>query len=328
MAEAQPAPSRFAPKFEALFSKLVFCYTGRGYQNREFPYRLFVPEIASSSEKFPLIVWLHGLGDAGDNNSHHLVHLDRLIFRPPWQRQGHSFFLLAVQCPPGNTSWTTSDPAADDMVNVAMAILEQTIRDYPVDPTRIALAGLSSGGSGCWELAMRYPDVFSCVAPISCGSGDVSRLHRLLKVPVWSFYSGRDDKSLTESAREGAEALRVAGGTVKLTQVNTIAQSVPDHHDAWTQAFFDHDLLNWLLAQRQGQGSLVTHWGWLRHGYLNWENLWPRLIPVSILVLGVIAWRLEVRRRARINISNWPKPDWNAISIEGRSQGCRNQRGS
>ena len=158
-----------------LFKDLFFRYTGRGYHNRLIRYRLFVPDDLTPPKKYPMIVWLHGRGDGGKENAKQLNHLDECIFTEPSAPGQFQFFFLAVECPPGNPLWTTSSAEADDMINVVVAAMDKTIGEYPVDASAISLAGISSGGSGVWDLAMRFPERFSAIAPMASSGGDLAR---------------------------------------------------------------------------------------------------------------------------------------------------------
>jgi predicted esterase len=265
--------------FLALFSDLTFTYTGRGYRDRPFRYRLFVPETAGPGDKRPLLVWLHGRGESGDDISSHLRHLSRIIFKEPSQRERYPFFLLAVQCPRDNSHWTTSSENADDMLNVVIAILEETLRDYPVDASRVSLSGISSGGSGAWELAVRRPELFSCVAPIASGGADPSRIDRLKGLPVWAFHSTNDSGTPVHLVRSTVAALQRGGGTVHLTEISHA------QHDCWTAAFEDYELLSWLLSQKRGDtsspspGSVSTK----ARLQLAWKSLRAGWTPAQLL---------------------------------------------
>ena len=93
--------------FLALFSDLNFSYTGRGYKEREFRYRLFVPSPASGEgsekKKWPLLLWLHGKGESGDDNQSQLRRLGWLIFPSScWPCNAHAIIAsgrLAPQTP-------------------------------------------------------------------------------------------------------------------------------------------------------------------------------------------------------------------------------------
>lgn len=305
-ASARPTPLSPPDPGVFPFADLSFRYSGRGYRDKLFHYRLFVPVISSPLQKLPLIVWLHGLGEAGDNNVRQLRHLDSCIFESHLQRENFPFFLLAVQCPLDNPRWTTSAPDADDMVNVVLAILDQTVTDYPVDKARISVVGVSSGGTGCWELTMRDPERFSAVAPMASGGGDLLLVNRLVGLPVWAFHSARDIETPIEGDRRTVDAISRLGGRACLTEVDS------DLHDCWTAAFQDYDLLRWLLYQRRGQVSnygpgKVTLKNRLRHfgnivltlaaSWGPWHAVLELGVPI-LLILGF--WSAKRQRRKRL----------------------------
>jgi predicted esterase len=294
------APSQLPAEFVSLLTPLEYAYTGGGYDNRLFHYRLFVPIATDSAEKRPLIVWLHGLGEAGDDNVHHLRWLNRLIFLPPLKPERYPFFLLAVQCPHDNPAWTRNHlSAGDDMIDVASAILEQTLRDFPIDPERVYLAGLSTGGSGCWEFATRYPEFFAAVAPLASAGGNNLQVRRLTNIPIWAFHSNQDAGTPIRFVRSTVQALKEADGNVHLTEIESTS------HESWKPAFDDYHLLDWLLSQRRGQASSSPAPGTIAlrrrlqdfaKGWQWWQILLQVAVPTILLV--AIAKVITQRRRA------------------------------
>ena len=286
--------------FTALLTPLEHRYTGGGYRDHLFRYRLFIPDISDPADCKPLVVWLHGFGEAGEDNVRHLLWLEHTVFSRPWQRHRYPFFLLAVQCPVENPIWTLADKTGgDDMMEVTRDILKQTLQEYPIDCERVYLSGISSGGTGCWDFAIRYPEIFAAVAPIASAGGDLSRVDRLLGTPIWAFHSERDAKPPIHRVASTIAALKDAGGIGHLTAIDSAA------HDAWTSAFDEYHLLDWLLAQNRGQatsspppGSISISWriadlskGW------QW---WQLVLQVSVMILLLMAGYnfLRPRRRA------------------------------
>ena len=284
----------FRAEFVALFEPCVHVYSGGGYQNDEFRYRLLVPE--TSLRPRPLIVWLHGKGEAGSDNIRQLLWLEELICTPPIRRDRFPFYLLAVQCPRSNPVWTTSDPDADEMVNVVMSIVDELLGKYEIDRDRIYLAGLSSGGAGCWSLASRKPEYFAAVAAMASTVDSGLRIERMKELPVWAFHSRADSATPADSVRAGVERLRSAGGNVHLTEIDSSA------HDCWNAAFHEYHLLDWLLSQRRGEpgiapgtvpavtqiGDFLATWKW-------WQILVQVGMPIAIVT---VVWS-ALRRRPR-----------------------------
>lgn len=285
--------------FPILLTEKTFLYSGGGYEDREFRYRLFVPEGVETPKRLPMLVWLHGLGESGDDNISQLRYLDKLIFTPPRRRSCYPFYFLAVQCPKENPNWTTSSADADDMLNVVIAILDETCEQYPIDPDRVSVAGISSGGTAAWEFAARQPEMFSAVAPISSAGANNALVQRLNGTPVWAFHSQRDPDAPISAVAEAIKLVNEGGGAATLTAVNVSPTSRLWVHDAWTEAFKEYELLEWLLAQRRGETTRSAEWHVLQERYLNWDYLWPRLIPIAVLSLAVVAWKSERRRRLK-----------------------------
>jgi predicted peptidase len=177
-----------------------------------------------------------------------------------------------------------------------MAILEETCQSHPIDADRVSVAGISSGGTAAWEIAIRHPDRFSAIAPISSAGAHEASVKRIVNMPVWAFQSQRDPYAPISAVQQTIQALHEAGGAAELTAVSLSPTSKLWVHDAWTEAFKEYGLLEWLLAQRRGEKALNPRWHVVQRHYINWDYLWPRLIPVAMLALGVAAWRYEKRR--------------------------------
>jgi predicted peptidase len=133
-------------------------------------------------------------------------------------------------------------------MNVALGVLERVLADYPTDPDRVYLTGLSMGGYGSWDLAERMPERFAAVAPV-CGGGDTSRADRLVKLPIWAWHGDQDPAVPVARSREMIAAIEKAGGHPKYTELPGVA------HNSWIQAYGNADgLIPWMFAQaRTGQ---------------------------------------------------------------------------
>jgi pimeloyl-ACP methyl ester carboxylesterase len=242
-----------------------------------------------------------------------LKHLQETIFAEPNHPENYPFYLLAIRCPKNDDNkWLSWFNQSDDNktgagvepIEAAMLVLDQIVATHPIDRNRISLLGISSGGAAAWELAMRYPDRFSAMAPTACAGGDVGRLERIRKLPVWAFHS-TDDKP--EPIEETIAKLQAAGGNAHLTLVAN------DKHDCWTAAFQEHDLLKWMLAQSRkdqssedGLNKYFKSVGWHETAYPilsprgrvhAWNELWPRVLPVLAMLGIALLYRRESRRR-------------------------------
>ena len=231
--------------------------------HREYPYRLLAPEKIEANTRYPLVVYLHGAGERGDDNKHQLAWLPRTMAEPA-NRAAFPCFLLAVQCPTNQrwveVPWDAKDstplPAQPSPAIAAVLEAMQRIRgEQPVDPTRIYLTGLSMGGYGSFDLACRHPEWFAAVAPI-CGGGDERQAERLAGLPCWIWHGDADRAVPVGRSRTMVAAIRQWDPEVRYTELPGVG------HDSWKQAYGEHGLLPWLFAQRRPAAPVAAFVPW------------------------------------------------------------------
>ncbi len=193
------------------------------------PYLLYAPETAA---KLPLILFLHGAGERGDDLDHVGDHgLNEILANLP-----EAALIIAPQCPE-NTRWT-------DHLDALETILDAVIAEHPADTNRVYLTGLSLGGQGAWFLAARAPERFAALVPV-CGRSNPGAADRLKNLPTWAFHGADDDIVPPNEPTKMVGALEAVGGTVKLTMYPGTG------HNSWTRAYSEPELYMWLFAQRQ-----------------------------------------------------------------------------
>lgn len=200
-------------------------------------YLLFLPKgyAENSDQKWPLILFLHGMGERGDNLERLKVHGIPKIVE---QQEDFPFIAVSPQCP--DTSFWSAEPE----VEALNALLDKIISEYAVDEDRIYVTGLSMGGFGTWSLAMAYPERFAAIAPI-CGRGDPKKAHVLKDMPVWVFHGAKDEVVPPENSEEMVKALKESGGSVKYTLYPEAG------HDSWTETYNNPRLYEWFLEHKR-----------------------------------------------------------------------------
>ncbi|NQV23599.1 MAG: prolyl oligopeptidase family serine peptidase, partial [Rhodopirellula sp.] len=161
-------------------------FTGGKFEKEKFTYLILSPLKIEDGQKYPLLFFMHGAGERGNDVEKLLPHLPTQMSTPEW-REKFPCFMVIPQCR-DEEQWVAqkwgekeSVPLAEtptDQMQMAIAVLEQSLKDLPIDKSRVYLTGLSMGGYGSWELAMRRPELFAAVAPV-CGGGDESQASRL-----------------------------------------------------------------------------------------------------------------------------------------------------
>ena len=199
--------------------------------NVTFRYLIYLPKDYEQRKSCPLLLFLHGEGERGDN-----MDLVKRHGPPKLIGKGKDFPFMVVspQCPK-DKQWEPSE---------LVVFLDEIVGRYKVDQDRIYLSGLSMGGYGTWDLAAYAPDRFAALVPIS-GSSDPRTAKRIAHIPTWVFHCAKDQWTSVEYSQKMVDALKENGSNVKFT-VYTRAG-----HDAWSKAYSNPQLYEWLLQQKR-----------------------------------------------------------------------------
>ena len=194
-------------------------------------YLLCLPQDYQEKDSWPLMLFLHGAGERGDDLELVKVH------GPPKAVAGGKafpFILVSPQCEPKRW-WQPIE---------LTALLDEIVANHKVDEDRIYVTGLSMGGFGTWALAAYTPNRFAAIAPI-CGGGEPYRAKLYPHLPVWAFHGDKDSVIPAQRSRDMVDALKKHGGNAKLT-------TYPEaDHDSWTETYNNPELYKWLLEQKR-----------------------------------------------------------------------------
>ncbi|MEX2317299.1 MAG: PHB depolymerase family esterase [Pirellulales bacterium] len=272
VATSQPPAPIVEPATDRLFTTQISSYS-LGDEGGTVKYRLHIPAAAVSgmnTRAWPLLVWLHGFGEAGDDNISHIRWLN-LLFRRTDSEGPLPCFVMAYQCPYERRMWSDGPPSAQPLT-VAKAIVDEIIEKHAIDRDRIYLSGVSSGGTGCWEMLERYPTLFAAAVPLASAGSPSSEVSVIVDVPIWAFHTRDDPGTDVNQVRETVARLQAIGGKAYLTQ------TPGDTHDCWNAAFKDFHFVDWLLMQRKGSTSTEPNYATLTNR--------ARLIKQDVLATG------------------------------------------
>ena len=191
---------------------------------------------AKPSEKIPVIIYLHGAGERGDD-------LQKINVHGPIKEMmagnvSSGFIVLAPQCAEGKTWWDY----AERLYNFIVEYINQPF----VDKSRVYLTGNSMGGYGTWALAMAHPELFAAILPI-CGGGMTWNAEVLKDMPIWAFHCVGDSIVPCHTTISMVDKIK------KISQEDIRITIYPDNsHDAWTQTYKNPKIYDWLLEKRQG----------------------------------------------------------------------------
>lgn len=215
-------------------------------------YRQLFPD-ADTLRKFPLVIFLHGSGERGNDNEAQLK-WGVMNFASDENMIRYPAFVIAPQCPL-NTSWANLNrdrsstqislqPAPTKPMQLLMELIGQLKKTLRVDTTRIYITGLSMGGFGTYDAIMRYPKLFAAAVPV-CGGGDVSKASSIAQIPIWIFHGAEDPSVSPGYSLEMLQALTKAGAHPGFTQYPEVG------HFSWLGAYSDELMMEWLFRQRK-----------------------------------------------------------------------------
>ncbi len=228
-------------------------------RGQEYRWQVFAPAAVLSGEdpNPPVILFLHGAGERGSDGERQLE-----IGLPAVLRERPDFPALVVMPQAPQSAWWGT-PGIEEM---ALGALDAAMAEFGGDPDRVYLTGLSLGGYGTWAFAYRDPERFAALIPV-CGGVAAARSRlptpdwhpsavrpddpwaetaaAIADIPIWIFHGALDRRVPVDESRRMVAALEAAGGAPRYTEYPDVA------HRAWTPAYREEGLYEWLFAQRR-----------------------------------------------------------------------------
>jgi predicted peptidase len=235
--------------WNGLFSREMF----EDGTNGALAYRLMAPAKLEEGHRYPLVLFLHGAGERGDDNNAQLLHGMR-EFASDAHRQKFPAWVVAPQCP-AEKRWVDVDWSRDQVaapaepgveLRLCHSLIESLSKQFPVDRDRVYVCGLSMGGFGTYDAVARWPELFAAAAPI-CGGSDISPevIARMKQVPMWIAHGDADATVPVSLSRDVVAALKEAGAEPHYVEMAGVG------HDSWSATFADEAFLEWLFAQNR-----------------------------------------------------------------------------
>ncbi len=199
----------------------------------DYPYVLYVPRNYTPEQRWPLILFLHGAGECGNDGM-----LQVAVGLAPAMMKATAewpFLVLMPQKPDRRSAWEDHDEAL-------MAMLKKTQHDYAVDERQQFLTGLSQGGHGTWVLGAKHKDLWAAIAPV-CGYANATEIApALTQMPIWCFHGDADKAVPVQQSKDLTAAVQQAGGHAELTIYAGVG------HNSWEKAYGEAGLADWFLA--------------------------------------------------------------------------------
>jgi len=240
--------------------KNKFIEKALNFETQRILCRWFEPAV-KEGEEYPLVVYLHGGGECGNDTTLVLKNNGAVDFAAPEWQAKHPCYIVAPQCPEG-MSWTS-----EENVKLVIKSIESLAGQYPIDNNRIYLTGIAMGGEGTWHLITKYPDVFAAAMPV-CGAGVPKDLSSAKSLPVWAFHAADDPvvpvsasgdprwKGMSGTRRMVIRLRSIGNRQVRYTEYppgTMEKQWGVSPHSAWVAAYSDQEALTWLFEQNRLQ---------------------------------------------------------------------------
>lgn len=227
--------------------------TNSGYK---LNYRVLYPADYEPDKQYPLILFLHGAGERGNDNEAQLFHGGNL-FASHENRTNYPAIIIAPQCP-AEIYWVDYvRPNAEgekryfypsNAITKALAAVKELVDSYIskglIDKSNMHITGLSMGGIATFDLVFRYPDMFVTATPI-CGGVNTQRAESFKGKTVFRIFHGDEDSVVdAQFSRDAHAALQKAGAKVSYKEYPGV------NHNSWVNAFAEPDFVSWMFNQK------------------------------------------------------------------------------
>lgn len=227
-----------------------------GNSGLQLNYRVLFPANYETGGDFPLVLFLHGAGERGDDNFKQLTHGSKM-FTNPVNMENFPAVVLFPQCPaelywafdkrPDNGFEPAAFPAnypSSGILETVRELTEHFIANEKIDSDRVYVIGLSMGGMGAFDMVCRYPGLFAAAIPI-CGGVNPERLRSAKNVKFRIFHGDEDNVVPVENSRAAYSALKKFGADVEYIEFPGV------NHGSWNPAFNYPGFMEWLFSQKK-----------------------------------------------------------------------------
>ena len=228
-------------------------YSKLNHNGSELNYRILYPKNFDNSEKYPLLIFLHGIGERGSDNELQLKYVDK-VFLNPKNYENYPSIVVFPQAPL-NDNWSSrlltdneirqvfpENGKPTNSLQLVMKLMDSLVEEDFVDKKRVYLSGLSNGAMGSFELLKNRPNMFAS-AVLICGGGNPLWAKEFAKTtPVWVAHGSDDDDVYPELSINMVKAIIGQGGSPKFTLYENV------NHDSWFNVFRDPEYLKWIYS--------------------------------------------------------------------------------
>ncbi len=224
------------------------------------PYRLYIPDDYDCGKEYPLVLFLHGAGERGDNNESQLAIGIRHMF---WEGSPAYDSIIVAPQVANDRRWVDIDweygvfnrkqVKETRELKAAMAILGEVMELCNIDRDRVYVTGISMGGYGTFDAIARHGSIFAAAAPVCGGCDPETDAKSNMRIPLWMFHGSADTTVPPVGSRLMYAKIRSMGGDkVRYTEYSGMA------HGIWDNAYSDREMVKWLYAQSRYERRIAA----------------------------------------------------------------------
>ncbi|HXG19117.1 MAG TPA: hypothetical protein VNN62_08605 [Methylomirabilota bacterium] len=195
-------------------------------------YSLYVPENYDPSQRWPLIIALHGGHGRGD---------DYLL---TWLRPAKSKGYIILSPKSLGQTWSLTQPGVD--IRSILSMVEELLDEYAIDTSRLFVTGLSDGGTFSFAMGLSCPKLFAGIAPIAAAGEFIALfdLEQSKTLPVFMVHGAKDFIFPVAMAQRTYALLKDSGFTVTYKEL-------PDWGHAYTYSINETLVLPWFAGLKR-----------------------------------------------------------------------------
>ena len=218
-------------------------------------YRILYPENFDATKKYPVVLFLHGRGESGNDNEKQLTHGSKLFLADSF-RKNYPSIVIFPQC--AETSYWSNVEIEEasgkrfftfqkggkptKSMALVLSLMDKVEKEPYTDKSKVYVGGLSMGGMGTFEILRRKSKTFAAAFAI-CGGDNVANAKKYKNIPLWIFHGGLDDVVNPQLSYNVFRELRALGHEPKFTIYPKA------NHNSWDATFAEPGLLSWLFSQ-------------------------------------------------------------------------------
>jgi predicted peptidase len=220
-------------------------------------YRILYPENFDATKKYPVVFFLHGSGERGNDNEKQLSNGAKMFLADNF-RQKYPAIIIFPQCAE-ESYWANVEIEAINTkrffnfikggsptksMSLLLQLTDKMSKESFTDAGKIYVGGLSMGGMGTFEILRRRPKTFAAAFAI-CGGDNVANVKKYKHIPLWIFHGGMDDVVNPQLSYAIYKELQALGKEPKYTVYPKA------NHNSWDSTFSEPGLMDWLFSKEK-----------------------------------------------------------------------------